>query len=133
MDGVAVVEVGDVAHARQAASRGKDRRRRSRRREVRASGDSQGSSSDDSTTSSSGQTNRAASQGSASAVDADGRRDRSATSRPGKGKSTFAQTPSPRPGEAPSTAGEPLRQPALDAAGRHGDELRLHRVVERAS
>ena len=69
-----------------------------------AKGDSQGSSSDDSTTSSSGHTNRAADHGSASRSTPMAAATAPLTSRPGKGNSTFAHTPSARPGDAPSTA-----------------------------
>ena len=68
-----------------------------------ASGASQGSPSDASTTSSSGQTDRSGSHGSASRSTPAAAATAPLTSRPGNGNSTFAHTPSPRPGEAPST------------------------------
>ena len=68
-----------------------------------ASGASQGSPSDASTTSSSGQTDRSGSHGSASRSTPAAAATAPLTSRPGNGNSTFAHTPSARPGEAPST------------------------------
>ena len=60
--------------------------------------------SEASTISSSGQTARSGRHGSASGSMPDATATASATSRPGGGKSTFAQTPSARPGDAPSPA-----------------------------
>ena len=131
MDGVAVVEVGDVPHACQASgAAGRVRAGHLPRPRCAANGASQGSSSDDSTTSSSGQTDRAGSHGSVSRSMPIAAATAPLTSRPGKGNSMFAQTPSLVP--AMRRAGrEPLGQPALDTASRHGDDLGLHRVVQR--
>ena len=96
-----------------------------------ASGASQGSPSDASTTSSSGQTDRAGSHGSASRSTPTAAATAPLTSRPGNGNSTFAHTPSARPGEAPSTADSRcVSQRSTPRVGT-ATTLRLHRVVQR--
>ena len=74
---------------------------------------------------------RSGSHGSASGSIPDAAATASPISRRGDGNSTFAQTPSRRPGEAPSDGGQALREPALHPARRHGDDLGRERVVER--
>ena len=49
------------------------------------------------------------------------------TSVPGKGKAKLAHTPSRSTGAGAQAVGKPLRHPALDPAGRHGDDLGSHR------
>ena len=55
----------------------------------------------------------------------------SPVSRRGDGNATFAQTPSRAPGRCAEPRGQPLRQPALDPARGHGDDLARERVVGR--
>ena len=95
------------------------------------SGTSHGSPRFSPTMRSSGHTARSGSHGSASGSIPVAAATTSVASRHGEGKSTFAHTPSPRPGRAPRPADEPLAQPPLHPARGDAHDLARERIRQR--
>ena len=116
--GVGVVQPGQLATRRAAAARGPRRRRRGAARGGRTTAASGVHASSSST---SGHTRRDGRQASTAPAGTTGART-SSTSVVTLGKRTFAQTPS-APRRTAQHVGEALGQPALDALGRHGDDV----------